>query len=68
MTAIESLGALYSDGWRSEKMVGSSLTDHLVFSFQANVFIAGNKQGAVRGFEVQGGLGERNCNIPVPGS
>ena len=48
MTAIESLGALYSDGWRSEKMVGSSLTDHLVFSFQANVFIAGNKQGAVR--------------------
>ena len=23
-----------------------TLTDHLVFSFQANVFIAGNKQGA----------------------
>ena len=40
----------------------------LTFCFQASVFIAGNKQGAVRGFEVQGGLGERNCNIPVLGS
>ena len=29
-------------------------TDHLVFSFQAKVFIAGNKQGAMRGFEIQG--------------
>ena len=31
-----------------------TLTDHLVFSFQAKVFIAGNKQGVVRGFEIQG--------------
>ena len=45
-----------------------TLTDHLVFSFQAKVFIAGNKQGTVRGFEVQGGLGERNFNIPDLGS
>ena len=44
------------------------LTDHLVFSFQANVFIPGNKQGAVRGCEVQGGLDKRNGNIPVLGS
>ena len=29
-------------------------TDHLVFSFQVKVSIAGNKQGAVRGFEIQG--------------
>ena len=27
-----------------------TLTDHLVFSFQAKVFIAGNKQGAGEGF------------------
>ena len=27
-----------------------TLTDHLVFSFQSKVFIAGNKQGVVRGF------------------
>ena len=27
---------------------GQTLTDHLVFSFQAKVFIAENKQGAVR--------------------
>ena len=45
-----------------------TLTDHLVFSFQAKAFIAGNKQGAVRGFEGQGGLGRRNCNVPVLGS
>ena len=31
-----------------------TLTDHLVFSFQAKDFIAGNKQGVVRGFEIQG--------------
>ena len=31
-----------------------TLTDHLVFSFQAKVFIAGNKHGMVRGFEIQG--------------
>ena len=45
-----------------------TLTDHLVFSFQAKVFIAGNKQGAVRDFEVPGGLGERNSDIPILGS
>ena len=28
-----------------------TLTDHLVFSFQGKVFIAGNKQGAVRGLK-----------------
>ena len=44
-----------------------TLTDHLLFSFQANIFIAGNKQGAVRDFEIQGGSGRRNCNIPVLG-
>ena len=31
-----------------------TLTDYLVFSFQANVFIAGDKQDVVRGFENQG--------------
>ena len=46
---------------------GQTLTDHLVFSFQAKVFIAENKQGEVRGFEIQGGSGRRNCNIPVLG-
>ena len=30
------------------------LTDHLPFSSQAKVFIAGNKQGGVRDFEIQG--------------
>ena len=45
-----------------------TLMDHLLFSFQAKVFIAGNKQGTMRGFEVQGGLGERSCNILVLGS
>ena len=44
-----------------------TLTDHLPFSFQAKIFIAGNKQGVVRGFEIQGGSGRRNCNIPVLG-
>ena len=44
-----------------------TLVDHLVFSFQAKVFIAGNKQGSVSGFEIQGGSGRRNYNIPVLG-
>ena len=44
-----------------------TLTDHLVFSFQAKVFITGNKPGAASGFEGQGGLGERDCSIPVLG-
>ena len=43
-----------------------TLTDHLVFSFQAKVFIAGNKRGVLRGFEIQGGSGRINCNIPIP--
>ena len=38
-------------GWRVH-----TLTDHLVFSFQAKVFIAGNKQGVVRSSEIQGGV------------
>ena len=66
MTAIESLGRFIQIAghprWRIH-----TLTDHLVYSFQANVFITGNKQGAVRGFEIQGGSGRRNCNIPVLG-
>ena len=45
-----------------------ALTDHLPCSFQAKVFTAGNKQGVVRGFEIQGGSGRRNCNVPVLGS
>ena len=56
MTATESL-------WRFIQMAGDlrrwqvhTLTDHLVFSFQAKVFRAGNKQGVVRGFEIQGGV------------
>ena len=44
-----------------------TLTDHVVFSFQANVFIAGNKQGTERGFEIQAGSGRRNSSIPVLG-
>ena len=40
-----------------------TLTDHLVLSFQAKIFITGDKQGAVRGFEIQGGSGR--SNIPV---
>ena len=31
-----------------------TLTDHLPFSFQAKVFIAGDKPGAMRGFEIHG--------------
>ena len=45
-----------------------TLTDHLPISFQARLFITGNKQDVVRGFQIQGGLGRRNCNIPVLGS
>ena len=45
-----------------------TLTDHLTFSFRARLFITGNKQGAVRGFEIQGELGERECSILVLGS
>ena len=33
-----------------------TLTDHLVFSFQANVFIARNKESVARGLEIQGGV------------
>ena len=54
MTAIDSLWVLYSDGWLCEKMAVHTLADHLVFSFQANVFIAGDKQDVVRGFANQG--------------
>ena len=48
-----------------------TLTDYLVFSFQANVFIAGDKQDVVRGFEIQGkvhGLEKNNFSILVRGS
>ena len=48
MTATESLWALYSDGRRPERWWVHSLTDHLPFSFQARLFVTGNKQGAVR--------------------
>ena len=46
--------ALYSDGRDLRRWWVHTLTDHLVFSFQAKDFIAGNKQGVVRGFEIQG--------------
>ena len=42
-----------------------TLTDHPPFSFQVRLFITGNKQGAVRGFEIQGELGEKDCSILV---
>ena len=46
-----------------------TLTDHLVFSFQAKGFIAGNKQGVVRGFEIQGKVNRKNnCSVFVLGS
>ena len=64
MTAIESLWALIQMVGGLRRWQVHTLTDHLVFSFQA-VFTAGNKQGAVKGFEIQGGSGRRNCNIPV---
>ena len=48
MTATESLWALYSGDRQSENTVGSPPTDHLPFSFQARLFITGNKQGVVR--------------------
>ena len=35
-----------------------TLTDHLLFSLQANVFIAGNKHGAVRALSFKEGRGE----------
>ena len=35
----------------------------LTFSFQANVFITGNKQGVVRGFEIHGKLDLKNYII-----
>ena len=68
MTAIESLGRCIQMAGDLRRWWVHTLTDHLVFSFQANAFITGNKQGAVRGFEIQGVLGERNCSIPVLGS
>ena len=64
-TEIKSLWTLYSDGLQSEKMVGLHPKKKVIFSFQAKVFITGNKQGPVRGFEIQGELGERNCSILV---
>ena len=39
----------------------------LIFSFQANAFITGNKEGTVRGFEIQGKLGERRLQHSCPG-
>ena len=48
-----------------------ALTDRLVFSFQAKVLIAGNKQGVVRGFEIQGKVNwirKSNFSILVLGS
>ena len=36
--------------------------------FPNQTFITGNKQGVVRGFEIQGELRERNCSILVLGS
>ena len=45
-----------------------TLTDHFVFSFQARLFIAGNKQGVVRGFEIQGKVNRKNnCSVFVLG-
>ena len=47
------------------------LTDHLPFSSQAKVFIAGNKQGGVRDFETQGKVNwirKNNFSILVLGS
>ena len=56
MTAIEYFWVLYSDGRRSEKMVGCLILPRTRFLWQ---------EIKVRGFEVQGGLGARNCNILV---
>ena len=67
MTAIESLWTLQMAGDLRRWWV-HTLTGHLPFSFQAKGFIAGNKQGAVRGFEVQGGSGRRHYNIPITGA
>ena len=44
---------LYSNAGDLRRWQVHTLTDHVVFPFQAKVFIAGNKQGEVRGFEIQ---------------
>ena len=44
-----------------------TLTDHLTFSFQASLFITGNIQNAVRGFEIQGKLDKRKLQHSPPG-
>ena len=68
MAVLDLYGRFIQMAGNLRKFRVHTLTDHLVFSFQAKVYLAGNKQGAVRGFEVQGGLGERSCNILVLGS
>ena len=67
MAVLDLYGRFIQMAGNLRKFRVHTLTDHLVFSFQAKVYLAGNKQGAVRGFENQGGLGKRNCNIPVSG-
>ena len=66
-TGIESLWALYSGGWRSEETVGSYPNRLSYIFFPSQPFITGNKQGAVRGFEIQGKLGERKLQHSRPG-
>ena len=58
---------IYSDGRQSEKMVGSHPNRPSYIFFPSQPFITGNKQGAVRGFEIQGKLGERKLQHSRPG-
>ena len=67
MTATESLWALYSAGQQSEKMVGL-YPKRTVPSFLSRPTFLYQGKGAVKGFEVQAGLGKENCNILAPGS
>ena len=48
MTAIESLWALYSDGWWSKKTMGSYPSRQSSLLFPGQTFYTRNKQGAVR--------------------
>ena len=48
MTALESLWRFIQKAGDLRRWWVHTLTDHLVFSFQARLFIMGNKEGAVR--------------------
>ena len=67
MIVIEFLWALYSDG-RQSKMADSYPNWPSCLLFPGQTFYNGELTRCGEGFEIQGGSGERNCNIAVLGS